>query len=77
MEEKLSPSKFDLLTIVNFVSPSLDEIKMEIDEGNPLENILNEESNVSEEKAVDTYDTPISEEKKSSELKEEIKELEM
>lgn len=32
MEEKLSPSKFDLLTIVNFVSPSLDEIKMEIDE---------------------------------------------
>lgn len=32
MEEKLPPSKFDLLTIVNFVSPSLDEIKMEIDE---------------------------------------------
>lgn len=32
MEENLSPSKFDLLTIVNFVAPSLHDIKLEIDE---------------------------------------------
>lgn len=32
MQENLKPSKFDLLTIVNFVAPSLHDIKIEIEE---------------------------------------------
>ena len=32
MQEDLKPSKFDLLTIVNFVAPSLHDIKIEIEE---------------------------------------------
>ncbi|MEC3874602.1 hypothetical protein [Chryseobacterium salviniae] len=32
MDENLTSSKFDLLTIVNFVAPSLQDIKLEVDE---------------------------------------------